>query len=173
MDNDFINRVYRHAKLSARQLGFDREADDLAQDVLVSYLNNPKSKQTVKQACIDAIRARFGCTRSNVSGKSKIKRIPGSRKISNRTHLDFEKVFKNHIQENKDLELFQLYNDFYRVLANTDNLTPREYEVVASMLNGRNIKETGEYLKMNPDTASIHFKNAYVKLNTVFKLKES
>ena len=53
-------RFYRRAKASARSKGFHDDEHELAADVIVKFLENPNTSQTVDQAVGDAIREEFG-----------------------------------------------------------------------------------------------------------------
>lgn len=63
MDDDTARKLYSKAKAVAARYWFPQEAQDVAQDVLVSYLKNPNSKQTVTQAVIDWARRNGSTTR--------------------------------------------------------------------------------------------------------------
>lgn len=56
----FFQKVIERAKKSAVSKKFHQDADDFAQTVALNFLKNPKSKQTIDQAVIDAIRLEYG-----------------------------------------------------------------------------------------------------------------
>jgi hypothetical protein len=69
MSNDEALKFYNRAIIQAKMLGFKRARYDIAQDVLIKFIKNPDSKQTVEQAAIDVVRHRFGRTKDNKTGK--------------------------------------------------------------------------------------------------------
>jgi hypothetical protein len=56
MSNQEIKELQERIKLIARKMGFDDYQDDIAQQVMVNWLNNANWKQTIKFAIIDAMR---------------------------------------------------------------------------------------------------------------------
>jgi len=48
------------AILSATKFGFAEDAEDFAQDVLLSFVSRPGTSQTIDQAIIDCIRNKYG-----------------------------------------------------------------------------------------------------------------
>lgn len=63
MDDATIRKLSRRAQYVARKYWHPDEAEDIAQSVLLSYLKNPESKQTVEQVVIDYLRQNGGRTR--------------------------------------------------------------------------------------------------------------
>lgn len=56
MKTEDIERLRKSALYWAKRLGFSSVKDDIAQEVLMGYLNGKNSKQTVQQAVICAVR---------------------------------------------------------------------------------------------------------------------
>jgi RNA polymerase sigma factor (sigma-70 family) len=65
IDRQTAEKILRRAKTSARKRGFGEHADDLAQEVLLSFVEGRGRHQTIDQAVIDAIRRTFGDSRSD------------------------------------------------------------------------------------------------------------
>lgn len=55
-----IDGLRGKALFSAKKFGFGEHAEDLAQEMLLKFLENKETRQTVDQAVIDAIREEFG-----------------------------------------------------------------------------------------------------------------
>lgn len=107
-----IRLLTRRAKSVAVEQGFREDAEDLAQEVVLAFLKNPESKQTVKQAVIDAVRKDRG-------------RSGGSEKRHDRTHLALEDV--PELPGNDDpppTGALPLPPDWFRILTDLRNLRP-------------------------------------------------
>lgn len=76
MDNEKANELRRRAKLSAVRKGFTEDSDDLAQEVLLSFLEGRGQHQTVDYAVIDAIRRDRGDSRNGRFKPRKRERRP-------------------------------------------------------------------------------------------------
>lgn len=53
-------KYHRRAKISAGRKGFNQDADDIAQGVILAMLEGRHQHATIDQAVIDAIRKRYG-----------------------------------------------------------------------------------------------------------------
>jgi DNA-directed RNA polymerase specialized sigma24 family protein len=78
---------YRQVALSvANKLGFGEYAEDIAQDVIVSFLSNP-THQTAKQAALDAIRQLTGVSHESCEEtKQAAKALFFARALDNKNH---------------------------------------------------------------------------------------
>lgn len=79
MDEKTAIRLRRSAIMSSVKYGFINDAEDLAHNVLVNYMEGKGAHQTVDQATIDQIRKMFGSIRRErpkVDGRRKNKVTP-------------------------------------------------------------------------------------------------
>lgn len=60
MTDEQIKKITRRARHFFLGGPFERHVDDLVQEVLMTFIQNRESKQSVKQACIDTTRRIFG-----------------------------------------------------------------------------------------------------------------
>lgn len=56
MNEAAAKKIYSRARFVAIKYGHTQEAEDIAQSVLLQFIKNPKSKQTVEHAVIDYLR---------------------------------------------------------------------------------------------------------------------
>lgn len=67
MDDATFRKLYKRALYEARRYWHPDEAEDIAQEVLASFIKNPNSRQTIRQAVIDYVRANGAQIRSGGS----------------------------------------------------------------------------------------------------------
>ena len=109
--DDEYKRIFKRASIAACRLGFANEASDVAQAVVLSFVQNPATKQTVNQAVIDYVRAngervRGGAFRVSLRGCAEFREeifTKGLDKITQNTReelLDFERYL--HLLEGEE-----------------------------------------------------------------------
>jgi DNA-directed RNA polymerase specialized sigma24 family protein len=88
-----FEKISRRAEWLAKTMGIPELAQDIAQEVVLGFVENPEKRQSVRNAVIDAIRANFGNSNS----------LPGQLKQKERYGIQVEQGAEDPVKNDFDL----------------------------------------------------------------------